>query len=186
MIEFIRFNKALRKNVLFLGCMVIGVQSVVAQDFFSSASDYARLYVGQVEPQYQLALWQNIPYYKDNTGTYKGRISYYGMVYDNVQLRFDEYRQQVAVLSPVANVYCLPNQQHIDWFEMDGHRYVHDPENDSRYAVLLYDGGIGGVRLYHTVWKVAEYSDGTNSSTTMTDRDGKVLFLYNTVHLPED
>lgn len=153
MIEFIRFNKALRKNVLFLGCMVIGVQSVVAQDFFSSASDYARLYVGQVEPQYQLALWQNIPYYKDNTGTYKGRISYYGMVYDNVQLRFDEYRQQVAVLSPVANVYCLPNQQHIDWFEMDGHRYVHDPENGSRFAILLCDGGNKGVRLYHTVWK---------------------------------
>lgn len=152
--ESIKFCKVLRKKVLLFGCMLIGVQSCVAQDFFSSASDFSRLYVGQVEPQYQIALWQDIPYYKDNTGTYKGRISYYGVVYDNVQLRFDEYRQRVAVLSPVANVYCLPNQQHIDWFEMDGHRYVHDPENDSRYAVLLYDGGIGGVRLYHTVWKV--------------------------------
>ena len=153
MIEFIRFNKALRKNVLFLGCMVIGVQSVVAQDFFSSASDYARLYVGQVEPQYQLALWQNIPYYKDNTGTYKGRISYYGMVYDNVQLRFDELRQHVVVLSPKSNVFCIPEQQHVDWFEMDGYRYVHDPEDNKRYAALLCDGSTNGVRLYHIEWK---------------------------------
>ncbi len=153
MIEFIKFNKALRKNVLFLGCMVIGVQSVVAQDFFSSASDYARLYVGQVESQYQLALWKDIPYYKDNTGTYKGRISYYGMVYDNVQLRFDELRQHVVVLSPKSNVFCIPEQQHVDWFEMDGYRYVHDPEDNKRYAALLCDGSTNGVRLYHIEWK---------------------------------
>ena len=121
---------------------------------FSSASDFARLYVGQVEPQYQMALWRDIPYYKENTNMYKGRICYYGVVYDNVQLRLDEFKQQVAVLSPVSNVYCLPEQQHIDWFEMDGHRYVHDPEDSTRYAVLLFNGSTNGVRLYHTVWKV--------------------------------
>ena len=129
------------------------MQNVGAQDYFSSASDFARLYVGQVEPQYQMALWQDIPYYKGNTNMYKGRISYYGVVYDNVQLRLDEFKQQVAVLSPVSNVYCLPEQQHIDWFEMDGHRYVHDPEDSTRYAALLCDGSTNGVRLYHTVWK---------------------------------
>ena len=57
-----------------------------------------------------------------------------------------------------------------------------NPRGDYLYVDGIYDGKV----LYHTVWKVAEYSDGTNSSTTMTDRDGKVLFLYNTVHLPED
>lgn len=129
------------------------MQNVGAQDYFSSASDFARLYVGQVEPQYQMALWQDIPYYKGNTNMYKGRICYYGVVYDNVQLRLDEFKQQVAVLSPVSNVYCLPEQQHIDWFEMDGHRYVHDPEDSTRYAALLCDGSTNGVRLYHTVWK---------------------------------
>ncbi len=134
--------------------MMFFMQNVEAQDYFSSASDFARLYVGQVEPQYQMALWRDIPYYKENTNMYKGRICYYGVVYDNVQLRLDEFKQQVAVLSPVSNVYCLPEQQHIDWFEMDGHRYVHDPEDSTRYAVLLFNGSSNGVRLYHTVWKV--------------------------------
>lgn len=85
---------------------------------------------------------------------YKSRICYYGVVYDNVQLRFDEFKQQVVVLSPMSSVFCLPEQKYIDWFEMDGHRYVHDPEDSTRYAVLLFNGSTNGVRLYHTVWKV--------------------------------
>lgn len=130
------------------------MQNVGAQDYFSSASDFARLYVGSVEPQYQMSLWQDIPYYKGDINMYKGRICYYGVVYDNVQLRFDEFKRQVVVLSPMGSVFCLPEQKYIDWFEMDGHRYVHDPEDSTRYAAILCDGSTNGVRLYHTVWKV--------------------------------
>ncbi|MBR2207107.1 MAG: TonB-dependent receptor plug domain-containing protein [Prevotella sp.] len=36
---------------------------------------------------------------------------------------------------------------------MDGHRYVHDPVDSTRYAALLSDGSTNGVRLYHSVWK---------------------------------
>ena len=37
---------------------------------------------------------------------------------------------------------------------MDGYRFVHDPEDGSRYASLLCDGSTNGFRLYHSVWKV--------------------------------
>ena len=84
---------------------------------------------------------------------YQGRISYFGVVYDQVRLRYDQLEQRVIVLSPVGNVFCLPEQKHIDWFEMDGHRYVHDPVDSTRYAALLSDGSTNGVRLYHSVWK---------------------------------
>ena len=129
------------------------VQYVGAQEYFSSASDFARLYVGPVEPQYQTSLWYDIPYYKGITNMYQGRISYFGVVYDQVRLRYDQLEQRVIVLSPVGNVFCLPEQEHIDWFEMDGHRYVHDPVDSTRYAALLSDGSTNGVRLYHSVWK---------------------------------
>ena len=56
------------------------VQGVRAQEYFSSASDFARLYVGAVEAQYQTSVWHDNPYYKENTSTYKGRISYHGVV----------------------------------------------------------------------------------------------------------
>ena len=60
--------------------MMLVVQYVGAQEYFSSASDFARLYVGPVEPQYQTSLWYDIPYYKGSTNMYQGRISYFGVV----------------------------------------------------------------------------------------------------------
>ena len=149
-------------------CIMAVVQTVGAQEYsdlqspipvdsvthsLSATSDFARLYVGPIEPQYQKSAWHDIPYYKGNTDVYKGRVSYYGVVYDDVLLRFDQFKQRVVVLSPVRQYYCLPAQEHIDWFEMDGHRYVHDPEDSLRYAFLLCDGSTNGIRLYHSVWK---------------------------------
>jgi hypothetical protein len=99
-------------------------------------------------------MWHDIPYYKGTTDMFNGRISYYGVVYDHVKLRFDQLKQRVIVLSPKENVFCLPGQEFIDWFEMDGHRFVHDPEDSSRFAALLSDGKTNGIRLYHSVWKI--------------------------------
>ena len=144
----------MRKYLLAFACMTVITQNTGAQETSSSASDFARLYVGALEPQYQIWSWQDIPYYKGNTDAYRGRVSYHGIVYDDVLLRFDQLAQRVVVLSPGGNVFCLPEQDHIDWFEMDGHKYVHDPEDSSRYAYLLCDGKSNGIRLYHCVWKV--------------------------------
>ena len=147
--------------------MMAVVQNVGAQDYFSSASDFARLYVGPVEPQYQLSLWHNIPYYQENPNMYQGRVSYYGVVYDQVQLRFDQLEQRVVVLSPVGSVICMPEQEHIDWFEMDGHRFVHDPEDSLRYAALLCDGSTNGIRLYHSVWKETSGENNFGGRTSL-------------------
>ena len=144
----------MRKYLLAFACIIVIAQNSGAQETSSSASDFARLYVGALEPQYQIWSWQDIPYYKGNTDAYRGRVSYHGIVYDDVLLRFDQLAQRVVVLSPGGNVFCLPEQDHIDWFEMDGHRYMHDPEDSSRYAYLLCDGKSNGIRLYHCVWKV--------------------------------
>ena len=134
--------------------MMIVVQGVRAQEYFSSASDFARLYVGVVEPQYQKSLWHDIPYYNGTMNMYKGRICYHGVVYENVQLRFDQLKQCVVVLPPGESVVCLPDQDFVDWFEMDGYRYVHDPEDSLQFASQLSDGSANGLRLYHRVWKV--------------------------------
>ena len=170
--------------------MMAVVQYAGAQDYFRSASDYARLYVGPIEPQYQVLLWHDIPYYKGNTNVYQGRISYHGVVYDEVQLRFDQLEQRVAVLTPVKGVFCLPEQAYIDWFEMDGRRYVHDPEDGSRFAALLCDGSGNGVRLYYSVWKVygGENSFGgkkyvkvlsTNEYYSLQTADGAIHHVKN-------
>ena len=149
-----RKYKDVKKYCFVFACFMMIVQNLKAQEYFSSASDFARLYIGEVEPQYLLSAWRDNPYYKGTTDLYEGRISYHGVVYDHVKLRFDQLEQRVVILSPVGSVFCIPEQEHIDWFEMDGRRYVHDPEDGSRYAALLSDGSTNGTRLYHSVWKV--------------------------------
>ncbi len=144
----------MKKYFFVFACFMMIVQNLKAQEYFSSASDFARLYIGEVEPQYLVSAWRDIPYYKGTTDLYEGRISYHGVVYDHVKLRFDQLEQRVVILSPIGNVFCIPEQEHIDWFEMDGQRFVHDPEDDSRFAALLSDGSANGTRLYHSVWKV--------------------------------
>ena len=146
-IKIISPIRDVKKYLLIFVCMMAVIQQVGAQ------GNYARLYVGAVESQYQTWLWYDNPYYKDNTNLYNGRISYYGVVYDDVLLRFDQLKQCVVVLPPGEKVFCVPDQAHIDWFEMDGRRYVHDPEDGSRYASLLCDGKTNGIRLYHSEWK---------------------------------
>ena len=144
----------MKKCRLAIACMMMAVaQHVGAQDYFASASDYARLYVGAVEAQYPKALWHELPYYKGNTTMYRGRISYHGVVYDNVLMRFDQLKQCVVVVPPREGVFCLPEQEFVDWFEMDGRRFVHDPEDGSRYSSLLSDGSTNGICLYHCEWK---------------------------------
>ena len=139
--------------MLGLVCTAFFVQHAGAQEKVAT-SNYARLYVGAIEPQYQLWMWHDVPYYKDNTDMYVGRVSYHGVVYDGVRMRYDLFKQQLAVVSPETNLVCLPEQQYIDWFEMDGHLYVHDPEDSTRYAALLSDGSENGIALYHMVRKV--------------------------------
>ena len=142
----------MKKLLLGFAYMLAVAQNVGAQE----ASNFARLYVGAVEPQYPKSSWHDIPYYKGNTNFYKGRVSYHGVVYDDVKLRFDLLKQCVVVFPPGERAFCLPEQEFIDWFEMDGHRYVHDPEDSLRYTSLLCDGSSNGVRLYHSVWNILD------------------------------
>jgi len=172
-----------KKYFFVFACIMMVVQNVKAQEYFSSASDFARLYIGEVEPQYLLSAWRDIPYYKGTTDLYEGRISYHGVVYNHVKLRFDQLEQRVVILSPIGNVFCIPEQEHIDWFEMDGQRFVHDPEDDSRFAALLSDGSANGTRLYHSVWKVVS---GENANEARKYQKNLAIKEHFTIVTPDD
>ena len=142
-----------KKYWFVLFCIMTALQDLGAQEVNSFATDFSRLYVGPVEPPYSKSLWHDSPYYQGNTNMYHGRISYFGVIYEHVQMRFDQLKQRVVVLSPSGGNFSLPEQEHIDWFEMDGQKYVHAPEDSTRYASVLCDGSTNGIRLYHSEWK---------------------------------
>lgn len=88
------------------------------------AGDYARLYVSRKEQPYNLKRYTLSPYYDGKGDFYYGRVSYAGVIYDNVKLRYDNYLQQVVVVAPSSGVNIIPDQELIDWFEYDGKHYV--------------------------------------------------------------
>ncbi len=153
--------------------------SLKAQNYFDYAGDCARLFVGNVEAQYPLQHYKDSPFYNSSTNMYMGKISYHGIVYDGVKLRYDMLKQNVSVLSPTTNIYCLPDQKHIDWFELEGTRYVHDFQDSTRYTALLCDGSRNGLRLYHSQWKVykGEVVEDHISLKTLDTREKYFLAL---------
>ena len=79
----------MKKLLLGLVCTAFFVQHGGAQEKVATSS-YARLYVGAIEPQYQLWMWHDVPYYKDNWGIIKCSI-------DRVRSGKDIYKGDLMV-----------------------------------------------------------------------------------------
>lgn len=144
------------------------------QQDICAQGDYSRLYVGRMEPQYNLAQYKDNPYYGNSSDLHTGTISYYGVIYNKVQMRYDMILQQVVVCTPGRNVFVVPEQAAIDWFKLDGVTYVHDVADNSRFAMLLCDGSVNGLRLLHPMWKKidrdVQYDDHFVHALTIHDR----------------
>lgn len=147
----------MRKTFFLVACLLAtGVHEIVAQEHIASASSHSRLYSGAIEPEYDARFWADNPYYGDVTSPFKGSICYHGEVYDNVSLRYDLLNQTVCVQSPVSNAYVITEARYVDWFEIDGYRFVHEPGDSTFYAAELCDGSKNGVRLYLRLWKILD------------------------------
>ena len=138
------------KSIISLFLLGLAI-SAKAQD--AVCDDYSRLCVGHIEDQYLLSLYQDIPYYGDNTDFHKGDVSYHGVVYKDVMLRYDMLKQLLIVCTPKQNSIVEPDQQYIDWFTLDGHKYVRDINDSTAYAAELLNGTTNGIRLLHTTVK---------------------------------
>jgi len=118
-----------------------GYEKGVAQD------DFSPLFVGKMEKQYQQTIYKDIPYLGDNYTPVKGDISYDGITYKDVEMRYDLLKQQVVVSSPQKKLLVVPIQHRVDWFMIDGTRYVHSAADSTSYAAEILDGSINGLLL---------------------------------------
>ncbi|MBR3540763.1 MAG: TonB-dependent receptor plug domain-containing protein [Bacteroidales bacterium] len=106
------------------------------EQYLQAAGDYAALYHGRIEPGFPLKAWMNHPYW-DNKDFVQGDVCFEGRLYRNVWLRYDIYRNWLAVLSPVKGINILPDQDKIDYFVIDGKPFV--PIN-GHYNQILREG----------------------------------------------
>ena len=106
------------------------------EQYLQAAGDYAALYHGRIEPGFPLKAWMNHPYW-DSKDFVQGDVCFEGRLYRNVWLRYDIYRNWLAVLSPVKGINILPDQNKIDYFVIDGKPFV--PIN-GHYQQILQEG----------------------------------------------
>jgi len=99
------------------------VKAQTFEQYLQAAGDHAALYQGRIEPGFPSVAWTTHPYW-DSKEFVQGDVCFEGRLYRNVGLRFDIYRDWLAVLTPVKGVSILPDQDKIDYFVIDGKRFV--------------------------------------------------------------
>ena len=106
-------------------CLTVSTyaQQYETQLYQQTAGDYAYLYQGHLEDELVQRVWANIPYL-DTSDFRTGSICYSGLVYEGVPMRYDAHEQYVVVMSPVRNAKVVPDQKLVEWFTLDGHRFV--------------------------------------------------------------
>lgn len=113
---------------------------------------YAPLYIGRMETPHLQKRYSSIPYLDGIEEFRNGTVCYDGVVYQDVQLRYDDFRQHLVVRTPDTNIDITPNPELIQWFTIGDRRFVHDIENPSTFSQELYN--TDGTRLLYHEYKV--------------------------------
>lgn len=161
-----------RRERLLLG-VILALYSLssIAQE----TSDYSRLFVGQAEQPYSATQYNQSTYLGGNDEVQRGKICYFGKTYDNILMRYDLLKSQIVLCSPSTNILTVPDQDHVDWFEINGQRWVKHQYGISRFSMELSDGKNNGYRLLCPMWMQS------NGSTVIDNRmivDLKVISTY--------
>ena len=112
-----------------------------AVDYMEAVSRYAALFSGNRQQPLTVST-QNHQYFKEETYT-TGRLSYGGVIYPDISLRWDLYRDELVLFSP-SNYNLVLSNEHLGFAEMYGYHifyFRHDGLKDCPPAgnyILLY------------------------------------------------
>jgi len=98
-------------------------QSGGYESYMKTAGDYAALYRGRVEPVFFYTGYLHHPFLFEKNFT-PGSISINGIYYPNVNLRYDVFRNYLAVVANERQIPVLPEQDKIDFFVYHDKVYV--------------------------------------------------------------
>ena len=114
----------------------VGHGGAATEDYLRAAGDHAALYRGLMVTRAYEHEWMTHPYVGGKDFR-EGEVSYGGVVYSRVRLRYDALLQRLEVLTPVNSYIVVPDRAGVDYFVLDGHRYVPHGEG---YVALEYEG----------------------------------------------
>ena len=149
-IFFEQKDNRMSKLHIYLFLTIFGLQHLSAQDnlteqyaagYMDAVSRYAALFSGNRYQPLGVST-QNHQYFKEEEYT-TGRLSYGGIVYPGISLRWDLYRDELAIFTP-SNFTIVLKNKNLDFAEMYGYQIIY-----------LYPNGLAGcpssgnyIRLY--------------------------------------
>lgn len=163
-----------KKKILLMSVSLLFASTVVGQTdnaFYRQAGDHAALYQGLIEPPFPFSLWATHPYWGDDKFR-RGKVMFDGHLYENVDMRFNAYDQQLVVRTPVRNLSVAPDRNKVEWFELDGMHMV--PFADV-YAQVDYDGANVRALTLHRKLKMADVQWGQHFLKDMRPFDSYLL-----------
>ena len=105
-------------------------QQSLSDEFRKVAGDTSKVEVG-----YSPYLYINHPYW-DTDEFKKGAVCYSGLVYTDLQLRYDTFKKQLIVITPEKRILLQVDMRKVDYFIIGDKKFV--PHNDT-FAAILYD-----------------------------------------------
>lgn len=119
-----------KRAVWMLACLCLTAVSYAQQAdmqlYQQAAGDFAALYQGRLEDEIVQRIWADTPYL-DTAEFRKGTICFNGVEYQDVPIRYNAQDKLVVVMSPGRNAKVVPDQTRIQWFTLDGRRFVPNP-----------------------------------------------------------
>lgn len=142
-------NLDLMRKLLELLCVcawavvTAGAQDV-GSDYVASAAIQAVIYHGKEQLKYSTSI-RNHPYWKDERYV-SGDLGFEGILYKDVKMRLDLYRNELLLLSPDNRYNIVLPSDRVDYAELHGyHIFYGDPDErpgnlPEGYYLRLYEG----------------------------------------------
>lgn len=115
----------------------LGAQQKEREAYQTAANDYAPIFVGRLEPPFNSSQSIGHPYWSEDMEFVEGEVSYCGLVYKAVKMRYDALRHRLVLLMPDKNLAVEPDMDKIDYFVMNGKHFV---EYEGVFVCLEHDG----------------------------------------------
>ena len=121
----------------------------VIRDYMTDAKEYAALFLGKVEIPYDKR-FTNHPYFETSMFQ-SGTLGYNHVVYKNVMIRFDLFRNELTVFSPDKPYHIVLNNEKFDFAILNGSTIVlsdSGKESNKQFLVLLQNGQYPVLKKY--------------------------------------
>ena len=130
------------------GAAIIPSDTVLT-NYLTEAKAYAALYTGKTETPYETR-FTNHPYFETDRYV-SGTLCFNRLVYRDVMMRIDLFRDEITVVSPYIPYRIVLNNEKFDYAVLNGSTIIKSKEgkeSKEKFLVLLHDGTYPVVRKH--------------------------------------